>query len=113
MAIVLLDWEKAFDKVDHVRLIEALNRINIPRYLLTMISNIHDQPRVEVCTNEGNSKFFTQQCGIRQGRPLSPYLCILVMSVIVTAIKRETQHPNSNSQFQEYTLPKFFMRTRP
>lgn len=28
--LVLLDWEKAFDKRDHAKLIEALERMNIP-----------------------------------------------------------------------------------
>ena len=31
LSIVLLDWEKAFDKIDHERLIEALERLNLPK----------------------------------------------------------------------------------
>ena len=30
----LLDWEKAFDKIDHEKLMEALGRLNIPDKLL-------------------------------------------------------------------------------
>ena len=33
ITLVLLDWEKAFDKIDHSSLMEALERLNIPKKL--------------------------------------------------------------------------------
>ena len=30
LSMILLDWEKAFDKIDHTRLLEALKRLQIP-----------------------------------------------------------------------------------
>ena len=40
LSIVLLDWEKAFDKIDHERLIEALERLNLPKNILKMVEKI-------------------------------------------------------------------------
>lgn len=37
MALILLDWEKAFDKVDQAKLIEVLERINVPPRLLALL----------------------------------------------------------------------------
>ncbi len=31
MSMILLDWEKAFDKIEHTKLMEALERLNIPK----------------------------------------------------------------------------------
>ena len=39
--LVLLDWEKAFDKVIHEKLIIALERMNIPRKLVALIRDMY------------------------------------------------------------------------
>ena len=87
IAIVLLDWEKAFDKVDHARLLESLRRLEVPPHLLNIIADIYSNPKFKVSNTDGASDFLLQQSGIRQGCPLSPYLFILVMSVVFTDIK--------------------------
>ncbi len=45
LSMILLDWEKAFDKISHEKLIEALERVNIPKNLLNLISNIYIKRR--------------------------------------------------------------------
>ena len=35
--LLLLDWEKAFDKVDHEKLIEAIYRMNVPDKYIDII----------------------------------------------------------------------------
>ena len=32
--LLMLDWEKAFDKINHERLIKALGRLNIPERMV-------------------------------------------------------------------------------
>jgi hypothetical protein len=41
----VFDWEKAFDKIDHGRLIRALRRLNIPEKYIKPISNICAEPK--------------------------------------------------------------------
>ena len=45
LAIVLLDWEKAFDKIDHDRLRESLRRLEVPTHLLAIVNDIDANPK--------------------------------------------------------------------
>ena len=44
MHMVLLDWEKAFDKVTHTGLFEALERMNIAPKLRNLIKQLYKAP---------------------------------------------------------------------
>ena len=35
--MIFLDWEKAFDKIDHDKMFQALQRLNIPKEMIDMI----------------------------------------------------------------------------
>ena len=87
-----LDWEKAFDNVSHARMIEAHNRLNVPNKLLEVIQQIYSKPNFKVKYNDTQSNYFKQNAGIRQGCPLSPYLFILVMTVMMHDIHIEIGH---------------------
>ena len=79
---VFLDWEKAFDKVDQEKLIEAMDRLNIPTKILNVLRSFYRAPKFSIRDNEGKSDFRVQQTGIRQGCPLSPYPFICLMTVM-------------------------------
>ena len=87
ISVVMLDWEKAFDRLDHDRLMESLQRLEVPPRLFQLIKDIYTHPKFQVKCEEGSSAFLRQEAGIRQGCPLSPYLFILVMSVAFSDIK--------------------------
>ena len=44
--MVLLDWEKAFDKVTHEALFSALERIGIDQKLIRLIKEIYKHPKL-------------------------------------------------------------------
>ena len=48
----LLDWEKAFDKINHEKLFEALHRVNVPPQLLDLIKNIYNNGKFFVKTEK-------------------------------------------------------------
>ena len=52
MLLVLLYWEKAFDKIYHHKLIEALERLNIPEEIVGIIKATYT-----------NIKFFVKMDG--------------------------------------------------
>ena len=86
IVLVMLDWEKAFDKIDQTKLIEALDRLNLPAKMRNIVVSLYEEPLFRVVTNEDTSEYHAQRSGIRQGCPLSPFLFILVMHVMFTDI---------------------------
>ena len=44
LILILLDWEKAFDKVDQAEMFEALERLNIPDEVIRMINAMYKDP---------------------------------------------------------------------
>lgn len=83
LALTFLDWEKAFDRIKQDKLHEALERMNIPQKYLKAIASLYNKPQFAVKMPTGDSSWKTQDSGIRQGCPLSPYLFIIVMTVVM------------------------------
>ena len=80
--LVFLEWEKAFDKVDQEKLIEAMTRLGLPEKMIDVLSSFYVNLQFRVKDREGKSTYRTQRAGIRQGCPLSPYLFICLMTVM-------------------------------
>jgi hypothetical protein len=90
-ALILLDWEKAFDKILHTKMIETLIRLKVPSKLVNLI---------KVNMSGIDSEWKTQLTGIRQGCPLSPYLFCLVMGAMFSDIKSELNTPKQRQPFE-------------
>eukprot|EP00975_Prorocentrum_lima_P031682 6650622-Prorocentrum_lima.AAC.1 len=86
--LVMLDWEKAFDTLAHDRLIAALDRLSVPTLLLEAICAMYSRPTFQVELQGALSVVKEQKRGIRQGCPLSPYLFIAVMTVLIYDVKQ-------------------------
>ena len=92
MFMVFLDWEKAFDKVDQEKLIEAMERLRVPPKVIAILKTFYVDPRFRVKDSEGKSEYRKQNAGIRQGCPLSPYLFICLMSIMFKDIHDNIEH---------------------
>lgn len=68
--MVLIDWEKAFDKADQKGLLIALERMNVCGKILNLIRALYNKPQFKVTIEEKTSAWYTQETGIRQGCPL-------------------------------------------
>jgi hypothetical protein len=82
MCCTFLDWGKTFDRISVDKLMEALERMNIPIKFMDSIRSLYNTPQFAVKRNGQQSEWKDQKAGIRQGCPLSPYLFIIVMTVI-------------------------------
>ena len=80
--MVLLDWEKAFDKVTRPGLMSALHRLGTHPKFMNMIHCIYTNTQFCIEAEGSCSAWSTQHTGIRQGCPLSPYLFLCVMTVL-------------------------------
>ena len=82
LSLALLDWEKAFDKVQHDKLILALRKKGFSQHYCSIIQDCYKEPTFYVKDAFGTSEIKRQSSGIRQGCPLSPYLFVIVMSCV-------------------------------
>lgn len=69
-----IDYSKAFDCVNHVKLWQVLQRMGVPQHLISTIKNLYDKQEATVRTNYGNTDWYQVGKGVRQGCILSPYL---------------------------------------
>ena len=83
LTTVLLDWAKAFDRLKTDTMIESLRRFGIFQNMLVMISSIYEVRNFQMADCEGPDKVREQFAGIAQGCPLSPYLFIMVQTVLM------------------------------
>ena len=91
--LVLLDWEKAFDKIDQYKLIQVLKRLEVPQNIVNSIQNICKEAKFRVVRGDIDSSFRMQDSGTRQGCPLSPYLSSIIMTAIFTDIRHTLNTP--------------------
>ena len=73
-AIVALDQEKAYDKIDHGYLLEVLKKFNLPHKFISTISSLYNTANTAVLINGVLSPPYKVTRGVRQGDPLS---CLL------------------------------------
>jgi hypothetical protein len=84
--IILLDAEKAFDKIQHPFMIKVLERSEIQGSYLNMIKAIYSKPVAKIKVNGEKLETIPIKSGTRQGCPLSRYLFNIVLEVLARAI---------------------------
>ena len=86
--IILMDAEKAFDKIQHPFMIKTLHKAGIEGKFLNIIKAMYDKPTANIILNGEKMKAFPIVSGTRQGCPLSPLLFNIVLA---PAIREEKE----------------------
>ena len=73
---------------------EALRRLRIPAKVVQQIESLYENPRFAVRTENKMSDDQIQETGIRQGCPLSPYLFVLLMTVLFHDVQKDLDGQN-------------------
>ena len=111
LSMAMLDWEKAFDKIQHSKLIVALERMGFSKHYCDVIRNCYSKSTFFVKDMFGTSTLKKQNSGIRQGCPLSPYLFIIVMTCIDHDIRTSLSNRVLNNRLPGLNLIWFIMLT--
>ena len=92
--IISIDAEKAFDKIQHLVLIKTLQRVGLEETYLNIIENTYEKPTANIILNGEKLKTVPLRSQTRQGCPLSPLLFNIVLEVLATAVREETNERN-------------------
>jgi hypothetical protein len=85
--LCLVDFEKAFDTVDHSFLFKTLATFGFGENLVSFVKTLYTDISSCVRNNGYSSEFFRLHNGVKQGCPLSALLFILVAEILAVAIR--------------------------
>ena len=88
-ALISLDQEKAFDRVDWTFMLRVLEAMNFGPSFCTWVRLLYSNVFSQVLVNGYTSDLFPVSRGVRQGCPLSPLLYVLVAETIASAIRKD------------------------
>ena len=89
IGMVALDWKKCFDSINVGALLVALGRFGLPAKILRIIGDIYETRRFSVIDGEQSSTQRAQASGVSQGCPLSPFLFVMLMTIVIEDAKRK------------------------
>jgi hypothetical protein len=88
LVILKLNFEKAFDMVEHELIIEVMKNNGFPEKWLHWIKGILSTSTSSVLLNRIPGKVFHCRRGVRQGDPLSPLLFVLAADLLQSIINK-------------------------
>ena len=88
MIILKLDFQKAFDTVEHSAIIQVMTHMGFPKRWLMWVKAILSSGSSAVLLNGLPGKFFKCKRGVRQGDPLSPLLFVLAAELLQILVNR-------------------------
>ena len=89
-AVVFLDFQKAFDTINHNFLCATLEKFNFGNSFIKWVKTIYNNAEACLSNNGWTSRPFGIQRGIRQGCPLSALLFLLVVEILGNQIRKNT-----------------------
>ena len=82
LCLGFIDYEKAFDSVEHGAIIQTLRKINVNENYVNIIANIYKGATARIHIDNQVSEEFEIQRGVRQGDPISPKLFTMVIEQV-------------------------------
>ena len=102
--LFLLDFSKAFDRIDHNILVDKLQKMNAPQTILNWIRSFLSDRRQRVKLTNCESDRQTLNGGVPQGSVLGPVLFLVMTNYLLTDWHNRWKHVNDCS-FAESVTP--------
>ena len=87
--MVAIDFEKAFDSLNHTFLLKVLEKFSFGAYFMQWIRTFYTNLSSCVLNNGFTTDLFSVNRGVRQGDPLSPLLFILSLEILTSYIRQD------------------------
>ena len=87
--ILFVDYTKAFDSVDHCKMLKAMKDLGVPDHLTWLVQKLYDKANGCIRVEDDHTEMFPFKRGVRQGCPLYPLLFIAVREVIMRKVESE------------------------
>lgn len=91
LTMLLLDFEKAYDRVSWTFLRAAMEKMGFHTRWIEQVMSLNTNASASIIINGVRSKTFQLQRSVRQGCPLAPYLFLLTVDVLGQML----QHPTN------------------
>ena len=82
LSMILLDFEKAYDRVNWTFLQQAMERMGFDPTWIKQVMSLNLNASAAIIVNGEQSVTFKLQSSVRQGCPLAPYLFLLTVDVL-------------------------------
>lgn len=89
-AIVALDQEKAYDRINHEYLWATLRHMNFPERLINTVKHLYERAESCVMVNGVKSSPFKIRRGVRQGDPMSCLLFDFAIEPLACALRKSS-----------------------
>ena len=87
-AIINVDWEKAFDRVNWEFLLKIMTRMGFPKVVLTWVINLYSNIQSLCLINGHLTDAFNIHKGVRQGCPLSMMFFVIFQNPLYVALEK-------------------------
>jgi hypothetical protein len=105
-AFLLLDQEKAYDRVEHEVMIKVLKARGAPDNIINLIQKSYEDAPLRVIVNHGFTKPLVRTRGVFQGCPCAPIIYNFIADILAKAVKTTTRgmhlNPTTHIQIAQY-----------
>ena len=87
LAVVFIDFAKAFDTVSHGHLIHVLRERGLDNHVIGLLEDSYEGVYTTVKTREGETQPIQMKKGVKQGDPMSPLLFNLAIDPLINKLE--------------------------